>query len=48
MLRVLTISTLYPDPTRPNFGPFVELQTRGLAAHPDVDVQVISPRGIPI
>ena len=47
MLRVLTISTLYPDPTRPNFGPFVELQTRGLAAHPDVDVQVISPRGIP-
>ena len=47
MLRVLTLSTLYPDPTRPNFGPFVELQTRGLAAHPDVDLNVISPRGIP-
>jgi teichuronic acid biosynthesis glycosyltransferase TuaC len=47
MLRVLTLSTLYPDPTRPNFGPFVELQTRGLAAHPGVEVQVIAPRGIP-
>lgn len=47
MLRVLTLSTLYPDPTRPNFGPFVELQTCGLAAHPDVDLQVMAPRGIP-
>ncbi len=47
MLRVLTLSTLYPDPTRPNFGPFVELQTRGLAAHPEVELQVMAPRGIP-
>jgi teichuronic acid biosynthesis glycosyltransferase TuaC len=47
MLRVLTLSTLYPDDTRPNFGPFVELQTRALAAHPDVDLQVLAPRGIP-
>jgi teichuronic acid biosynthesis glycosyltransferase TuaC len=47
MLRVLTLSTLYPDATRPNFGPFVEYQTRGLAAHPDVELQVIAPRGIP-
>ncbi len=34
MLRVLTLSTLYPDATRPNFGVFVEQQTRGLAEHP--------------
>ena len=47
MLRVITLSTLYPDPTRPNFGPFVELQTRGLAAHPQVDLRVVSPVGIP-
>jgi teichuronic acid biosynthesis glycosyltransferase TuaC len=47
MLRVLTLSTLYPDATRPNFGPFVEYQTRGLAAHPDVELQVMAPRGIP-
>jgi teichuronic acid biosynthesis glycosyltransferase TuaC len=47
MLRVLTLSTLFPDASRPNFGPFVELQTRGLAAHPDVDLRVISPVGIP-
>ena len=47
MLRVLTLSTLYPDETRPSFGPFVELQTRGLAGHHDVELQVIAPRGIP-
>jgi teichuronic acid biosynthesis glycosyltransferase TuaC len=47
MLRVLTLSTLYPDATRPNFGPFVELQTRGLAAHPDVELRVLVPLGIP-
>ncbi len=47
MLRVLTLSTLFPDASRPNFGPFVELQTRGLAAHPDVDLRVMAPVGIP-
>jgi teichuronic acid biosynthesis glycosyltransferase TuaC len=47
MLRVLTLSTLYPDASRPNFGPFVELQTRGLAAHPDVELRVVAPIGIP-
>jgi teichuronic acid biosynthesis glycosyltransferase TuaC len=46
MLRVLTLSTLFPDETRPHFGPFVELQTRGLAAHPDVDLRVVAPVGI--
>ena len=47
MLRVLTLSTLYPDASRPNFGPFVEYQTRGLAAHPDVDLRVMVPWGTP-
>ena len=47
MLRVLTLSTLYPDASRPNFGPFVEYQTRGLAAHPGADVRVMVPWGTP-
>ena len=47
MLRVLTLSTLFPDATRPTFGPFVERQTLGLAAHPDVDLRVVAPIGIP-
>jgi teichuronic acid biosynthesis glycosyltransferase TuaC len=47
MLRVLTLSTLFPDTTRPTFGPFVERQTLGLAAHPDVELRVMAPIGIP-
>lgn len=47
MLRVLTIATLFPDATRPTFGPFVERQTLGLAAHPDVELRVVAPLGIP-
>lgn len=47
MLRVLTLSTLFPDRTRPTFGPFVERQTLGLAAHPHVDLRVMAPVGIP-
>ena len=47
MLRVLTLSTLFPDATRPNFGIFVESQTRGLAAHRDVLLQVVAPLGMP-
>ncbi len=47
MLRVLTLATLFPDSTRPTFGPFVERQTLGLAAHPDVDLRVMAPIGIP-
>lgn len=45
-LRVLTLSTLFPDMTRPNFGIFVERQTRELASRNDVDVTVIAPLGI--
>lgn len=47
MLRVLALSTLFPDATRPNFGVFVEQQTLGLAAHPDVSVKVVAPIGVP-
>ncbi|MCC2979341.1 glycosyltransferase [Sphingomonas sp. IC4-52] len=47
MLRVLTLSTLFPDSTRPNFGIFVERQTLGLAAQPDVEVRVVAPFGMP-
>ena len=47
MLRILTLSTLFPDASRPNFGIFVERQTRGLAALPDVAVKVVAPVGLP-
>jgi teichuronic acid biosynthesis glycosyltransferase TuaC len=47
MLRVLTLSTLFPDAVRPTFGVFVERQTLGLAARPDVAVEMIAPIGRP-
>jgi teichuronic acid biosynthesis glycosyltransferase TuaC len=47
MLRVLTLASLFPDQTRPTFGPFVERQTLGIAAHPDVELRVVSPVGLP-
>lgn len=47
MLRVLTLSTLFPDAGRPNFGLFVERQTRGLAALDGVEVKVVAPVGVP-
>jgi glycosyltransferase involved in cell wall biosynthesis len=47
MLRVLTLSTLFPNAARPTLGVFVERQTLGLAALADVDVQVVSPVGLP-
>lgn len=47
MLRVLVLSTLFPDASRPNFGIFVERQTQALAARGDVDIRVVAPRGIP-
>ena len=46
-LRVLTLSSLFPDNSRPRFGPFVERQTRELAAYPDVDLRVVAPIGLP-
>ncbi len=47
MLRVLVLSTLFPNRTRPLFGTFVERQTLGLSAHDDVEVQIVVPRGLP-
>ena len=47
MLRVLTLSTLFPDADRPTFGIFVERQTRGLAARDDVAVEVVAPVPLP-
>lgn len=47
MLRVLTLSTLFPDASRPNFGVFVERQTLGLAAHPEVELRMVAPVGLP-
>lgn len=47
MLRVLVLSTLFPDASRPNFGIFVERQTRALAAREGVEVRVVAPRGLP-
>jgi teichuronic acid biosynthesis glycosyltransferase TuaC len=47
VLRILTLSTLFPNAARPNFGIFVERQTAGLAARDGVDVTVINPIGIP-
>lgn len=47
MLRVLTLSTLYPDRTRPGFGGFVERQTRALAGRDDVEVRVVAPFALP-
>ena len=47
MLRVLTLATLFPDASRPDFGVFVERQTLGLAAHRKVDLRVVAPIGLP-
>lgn len=47
MLRVLTLATLFPDTSRPTFGGFVERQTLGLAARPDVELEVVAPIGVP-
>jgi teichuronic acid biosynthesis glycosyltransferase TuaC len=47
MLRVLVLSTLFPNRVRPLFGTFVERQTLGLAARTDVEVQIVVPRGLP-
>lgn len=47
MLRVLTLSTLYPDSGRPSFGIFVERQTLALSAREGVEVRVVAPVGLP-
>lgn len=44
---MLTLSTLFPDRSRPGFGAFVERQTARLAAHPGVDVKVVAAFAVP-
>jgi glycosyltransferase involved in cell wall biosynthesis len=48
MLRVLTLSTLYPNAHQPQLGLFVERQTRGLAERDGVEVRVVAPVGVPL
>jgi len=45
--NILTISTLFPNASKPNFGIFVERQTSGLSRRDDFEVTVINPLGIP-
>jgi glycosyltransferase involved in cell wall biosynthesis len=47
MLRVLTLSTLFPHSGRPDFGVFVERQTRELARRSDVELEVVAGIGRP-
>lgn len=45
MLRVLVVSTRFPDRLRPNLGIFVERQTLELATRPGIQVEVVAPLG---
>ncbi|PWG02384.1 glycosyltransferase [Sphingosinicella humi] len=47
MLRVLTLSTLFPHAAQPTLGVFVERQTLGLASLDDVGLEVVSALGLP-
>jgi teichuronic acid biosynthesis glycosyltransferase TuaC len=47
MLRVLTLSTLFPNALEPNLGVFVERQTLGLAERAEIALEVVSPVGLP-
>jgi teichuronic acid biosynthesis glycosyltransferase TuaC len=46
MLRVLSISTLFPNAARPGFGLFVARQAQALARRGDVEMVVVSPQAI--
>ena len=46
-LRVLSLSTLYPNDHTPNFGVFVERQMQAVAKHEDVDLTLVNPIGLP-
>jgi teichuronic acid biosynthesis glycosyltransferase TuaC len=46
-LRVLSLSTLYPNAETPNFGVFVERQMQAVAARGDVDLVLVNPVGLP-
>ncbi|QJQ33214.1 glycosyltransferase [Sphingomonas lacunae] len=46
-LHIVSIATLFPDATRPNFGIFVERSLAALARQPGIALTVIVPLGIP-
>jgi teichuronic acid biosynthesis glycosyltransferase TuaC len=46
-MRVLSIATLFPNPTRPQFGIFVANQMAHVARLADVDLTMINPIGLP-
>ena len=45
-MRVLVLSSRYPDAVRPMAGNIIERQTLALAARRDVDVQVVAPLAV--
>lgn len=47
-LRILSIASLFPDATRPNFGVFVERSLLEAAQQPEVDLTIIAPIGVPV
>ncbi len=47
MLRILSISTLFPSPVRPSFGIFVASQMQALADREGIDLVMVNPIGIP-
>lgn len=46
-MRILSLSTLYPNANTPNFGVFVERQMQAVAARGDVDLVMVNPIGQP-
>jgi glycosyltransferase involved in cell wall biosynthesis len=47
VLRVLSLSTLFPNPAVPSLGPFVASQMKAVAARGDVDLVMVNPVGLP-
>ncbi|HYG48406.1 MAG TPA: glycosyltransferase [Allosphingosinicella sp.] len=45
MLRVLILTSRFPDRLRPNLGNFIERQTLELSARSEVEVEVVAPIG---
>ena len=48
MLRVLILSTLFPNGRQPTLGVFAERQAQALAAREGVEVEVVAPVGLPV
>ena len=47
MLRVLSLSTLFPNPANPSLGPFVASSMQAVAAGGNVDLVMVNPIGVP-